>query len=225
MRQRLLVVGGSRGIGAAACEFLIEHGYDVFSVSRTLSRHGQWIQADVTTDEGIDRVVEAVGESAVDALLYLGGAWEKGAFTRDYGFTTSSREDARSVLAVNLLAPILLTQALLPVLLKADNPRVILMGSTSGLDGQASPEVAYTASKFGLRGAAQALRVSLPAVGVTVLNPGNVATPEVELDIVEGRFEDQVPIPLGDVMATLKFVLSVSVNTTLDEINLTQRFL
>jgi len=62
-------------------------------------------------------------------------------------------------------------------------------------------------------------------VGVTVLNPGNVATLEVELDIVEGRFEDQVPIPLGDVMATLKFVLSVSVNTTLDEINLTQRFL
>ena len=164
-----------------------------------------------------------LGSSPIDALLYLGGAWEESAFTEHYNFAKSSRAEMRDIIAVNLVAPILLTQALHSVLLSARNPRVVLMGSTSGLDGRDSKELAYTASKHGLRGAAQALRVSMPEVGVTVINPGYVGTPEVEQDIAEGDSDEQVPIPMSDVMATLHYVLSVSADTTLEEINLTQR--
>lgn len=60
-----------------------------------------------------------------------------------------------NLLSVNLLAPILLVQALLPMMTPGE--RVIFVGSTSGLDNFGCPEVANTASKFGLRGAAQAL--------------------------------------------------------------------
>jgi 3-oxoacyl-[acyl-carrier protein] reductase len=55
--------------------------------------------------------------------------------------------------------------------------------------------VANTASKFGLRGAAQAFKLALRdyKIGVTVINPGNVATEEVATDIEQGRFSHQVP--------------------------------
>jgi hypothetical protein len=56
-----------------------------------------------------------------------------------------------------------------------------------------------------------------------VVNPGNVATPEVEADIAEGRFGPQVPIPMTDLLSTLDFVLSCSAATTVAEIDLHQR--
>jgi NAD(P)-dependent dehydrogenase (short-subunit alcohol dehydrogenase family) len=221
--RRLLVVGGSRGIGAGAAAHFVAKGDHVLSVSRGPAVAGVWVRADVATDDGIAAVSEALGEGALDALLYLGGTWEAGAFTDAFRFAASSPDEARHVLSVNLLAPILLAHALAPALARAANPRIVLMGALTSKDNAASPEVANTASKFGLRGAAQALRLALPGVGITVINPGNVATPEVEADIAEGRFGPQVPIPMEDVLAALDFVLDRSAATTVAEIDLLQR--
>lgn len=223
-KRRILIVGGSRGIGAVAAAHLAARGHDLLCVSRTPSLHGTWVAADVTTDDGLDRVVVAVGTRPLDALLYLGGTWENGAFTDAYRFVASPREETRRVIEVNLVAPILLTQMLLPALSLGTNPRVLLMGALSGRDGSATPEVANTASKFGLRGAAQAMALSLRphAVGVTVINPGNVATPEVLDDIAAGRSSPQRPIPMSDLLATLELVLALSSATVPAEIDLTQ---
>jgi NAD(P)-dependent dehydrogenase (short-subunit alcohol dehydrogenase family) len=223
VRQRFLIVGGSRGIGAAAAAHLVAQGHDVLSVSRGPAVAGTWVQADVTTDAGIAAIVAAVGDRALDALLYLGGTWEEGAFTDAFRFDASPPEETRRVIAVNLVAPILLAKGLAPALRRAPNPRILLMGALTSRDNAASPEVANTASKFGLRGAAQALSQAFPGVGVTVVNPGNVATPEVEADIAEGRFGPQVPIPMADLLSTLDFVLSCSAATTVAEIDLHQR--
>lgn len=221
--RTLVIVGGSRGIGAAACRHFTDCGDRVISVSRSPAVAGTWVQADVTTDAGVDAVAAAVGDSAVDALLYLGGTWEDGAFTDAFRFAASPPEETRRVLAVNLAAPILLAQALTSALARSANPRIVLMGALSGRDNAATVEVANTASKFGLRGAAQALRLALPGTGVTVINPGNVATPEVEADIAEGRFGAQVPIPMADLLATFDFVLGASAATTVAEVDLVQR--
>lgn len=223
VRQRFLIVGGSRGIGAAAAGHLAAQGHDVLAVSRGPAFAGTWVRADVTTDAGIAAILAAVGGTALDAFLYLGGTWEEGAFTDAYRFDASPPDETRRVLAVNLVAPILLAQALAPALRRAPNPRIVLMGALSSRDAAATPEVANTASKFGLRGAAQALMQALPGIGVTIINPGNVATPEVEADIAEGRFGPQVPIPMADLLSALDFVLSCSAATTVAEIDLHQR--
>lgn len=219
-----VLVGASRGIGGEAAKHLVDQGHRVLAVSRSEAVASEWVRADLATDEGIDAVAAALGDDPLDGLLYLGGTWEEGAFTEDYDFARSPRAETRAVIAVNLVAPILLAQVLAPNLARAETPRIVLMGALSGLAGRASPEVANTAAKFGLQGAAHALTLSLreQGIGVSVINPGNVATPEVEDDIREGRFGDQVPIAMADMLATVDYLLAAGPSALPAEVTLEQ---
>jgi 3-oxoacyl-[acyl-carrier protein] reductase len=224
-KKRIVVIGASRGIGAAVAQHFVQEGDYVLSVSRNQPIAGEWIQADISTSEGIKSVAETIGESRLDALLFMGGVWEDGAFTEQYNFMKSSDRETRYVIAVNTIAPIELTKQLTKNLVKSDNPRAIFIGSLSGLDNSASIEVANTASKFGLRGAAQALKLALfdYKIGVTVINPGNVATEEVVADIEEGRFSQQVPISLTDIISAIEWILTLSKTVDIGEINMQQK--
>jgi 3-oxoacyl-[acyl-carrier protein] reductase len=226
MPERILLVGASRGIGGTAALHLAAKGADLLAVSRGPAMAGTWVQADVGTSAGLETVAAAVGDRPLDALLYLGGIWEAGAFTEDYRFAGSSEAETRAVIGVNLVAPVELARKLAAPLAAAANPRVVMIGSLSGLPGRGSAEVANTAAKFGLQGAAEALRLSFrgTGIGVTVINPGNVATPEVEADIAEGRFGAQVPVPMADLLAALDAVLAMSRASEIETLNLAQRF-
>lgn len=224
MIEQMLIVGGSRGIGLAAAEHYHPKVKNLICVSRTRSPFGRWIEADLALNSDLDRVSAAFKNQPLDALLYLGGIWEKNAFTADYDFANSSDDEIDRVIAVNLIAPIKLVRRLIPALKRAANPKVIFIGSLSGLDNQASREVANSASKFGLRGASQALQIELKktAIGFTLINPGNIATPEVLNDIASETFPSQIPIPLSDLIALIDCALSLSADSYLPEINLAQ---
>ena len=217
-----LIVGGSRGIGLAAAEHYARRVAQLFCVSRGPSPHGDWIAADLATDDGIHAVIDRCADLSLDALLYLGGTWEEKAFTDAYDFESCKADDMDRVLAVNLMAPIKLVQGLLPALRRAAAPRCLFVGALVGLDNSATREVANSASKYGLRGMAQALQKELPDIAFTVVNPGNVATPEVMDDIAEGRFAPQTPIPMADLLATLDYALSLSPASVAQEIDLAQ---
>jgi len=221
----VVVVGASRGIGEAVAQHLSVAGHRVVTVSRSECVVGEWVQADVSTQAGIDAVRHHVANQPIDALLYMGGTWEQGAFTQEYDFSSCSSEDIRQVIAVNLTAPILLSQALFENLAQSENSRIVLMGSVSGLENTGSVEVAYTASKLGLRGAAQALAIATRKanIGITVINPDNVATTEVQNDINTGVFASQVAIPMSDILNTIDYLLNISVDTVPVEITLAQR--
>ncbi|MGV2832125.1 SDR family NAD(P)-dependent oxidoreductase [Myxosarcina sp. GI1(2024)] len=224
-KKQIVVVGASRGIGAAVAQHFAQKGDRVFSVSRSQPVAGEWIQADISTDAGIQLVADTIGDAVLDAFLFMGGVWEDGAFTGQYDFFKSSDRETRYVMAVNTIAPIELTRQLTKNLINSNNPRTIFIGSLSGLDNSATIEVANTASKFGLRGAAQALKIALSDrnIGITVINPGNVATEEVLTDIEEGRFEQQVPIPLADIISGIEWILTLSNNVDIGEINIQQK--
>lgn len=220
----MLIMGGSRGIGLAVAEHYHANVKNLICVSRTRSPFGHWIEADVAINADLDRVCAAFENQSLDALLYLGGIWEKNAFTADYDFANSSDDEIDRIIAVNLIAPIKLVKRLIPSLVRSPNPKVIFIGSLSGLDHQASREVANSASKFGLRGAVQALSIELKktAIGLTVINPGNIATPEVLNDIASEAFPSQVAIPLSDLIAVIDCSLSLSADSYLPEVNLAQ---
>lgn len=221
----MMIVGGSRGIGAAMAERYAGRAADLVTVSRTPAARGRWIACDVTDAAAVAGLAAAFGEGLLDALLFLGGTWEAGAFTGAYDFERSPPDETARVLAVNTVAPILVVQAMLPSLRRSSNPRAVFVGALSGRDHCAGREVANSASKYGLRGAVQAMALASrdDRIGFTVVNPGNVATPEVLDDIRAGRFGAQVPIPMDDLGAVIDCALSMSPASAVAEIDLVQR--
>lgn len=220
--NNLIVVGASRGVGAAVAEHLNPRTNGLITVSRSPSNFGEWVKADISTKQGIEIVSNAVGDRPLDGLLYMGGTWEEKAFTQEYSFEKCSDEDIENVLLVNLLAPIRLTKSLLPALHKSSNPKIIFMGALSGLDNFPAREVANSASKFGLRGAVYALREELrhDRIAVTVINPGNIGTPEVLSDLKAAGKSEENAIPLQDILQVIDCVLSLSRSTCIKEIQI-----
>jgi 3-oxoacyl-[acyl-carrier protein] reductase len=76
-----------------------------------------------------------------------------------------------------------------------------------------------------VKGAAQVLSIALRAynIGITVINPGNIATEEVMANIEEGRFGQQVPIPLADLISAIEWILTLSTAVNIGEINMQQK--
>ena len=219
--KTIVVAGASRGIGLAVAEHLVDQCDLMLTVSRTPAPVGEWIQADLSDLAGVKTVAQSMGEKPLDALLYMGGTWEQQAFTQQYRFEECSDEDITRVIGVNLVAPIRLVQALLPALRKSDNPKIIFMGSLSGRDNYPGREVANSASKFGLRGVVHALREELRSqrIGVTVINPGNVGTPEVLADLANDELVGGEAVPLSDLLSIISCVLSLSRATCIKEID------
>lgn len=145
----------------------------------------------------------------------MGGTWETHAFTQQYQFEACSDGDIARVTAVNLVAPIRLVKALLPALRKSDNPKIMFMGALSGQDNFPSREVANSASKFGLREELRSQRI-----GITVINPGNIGTPEVLEDLAAAGMDAGAAIPLDDLLSLISCILSLSRATCIKEIDM-----
>jgi NAD(P)-dependent dehydrogenase (short-subunit alcohol dehydrogenase family) len=216
----ILVIGASRGIGAAVAEYLLPRTTRLITASRSPSNIGEWVEADVSTKTGIKAINQGVGDVVLDGILYMGGTWETQAFTEEYSFEQCSDEEIENILLVNLLAPIRLVKSLLPALRKSSNPKIIFMGALSGLDNFPAREVANSASKFGLRGVVHSLREELrpDRIAVTIINPGNIGTPEVLSDLKAAGEPEENAIPLSDIISIIDCVLSLSRSTCIKEI-------
>ena len=108
---------------------------------------------------------------ALDSLLHIAG------IARLDRVSSLSVGDARDQLNVNLLSPMVLTNALLPAL-RARRGHVVFANSSAGI--HAKPGwAAYSSSKFGLRGFADSLRAEEKGSGIRVssLYLGRTATP------------------------------------------------
>ncbi len=218
--MNILITGTSRGLGDAFARGLGQPSDTLWLVSRRpppslqledgVRRH--WIEADLSSAGVHDKIADSVPD--LDVLIHNAGIWESTAFSSQYDFQEIPESETRAVLEVNLIAPILLTQALLPKLKNSSNPKIVLIGSINGLENASMPEVAYSASKFGLRGVAHALREHLrdQQIGVSVINPGSIAW--------AGNLEHQDLIPPTDIVRLVRAVLETSRRTVIKEIDL-----
>jgi NAD(P)-dependent dehydrogenase (short-subunit alcohol dehydrogenase family) len=215
--RRVVVAGASRGLGAVLARHYAA-GDEVISLSRGPSVYGSWIPCDLADPAQIAEVADRIA-GPVDALIFVAGIWEAQAFSPHYSFAGSSVEEISRVLAVNLKAPILLARALLPRLIGG---KIVLVGSTSGLDHVGTPEVAYNGSKAGLRGAAQALAHALRGEGiaVSILNPGDIGTDEVLAAKQDGTMRAEGNLQMRDLVAALDFLMALSPDARFCEINL-----
>ncbi|MBI6919599.1 MULTISPECIES: SDR family oxidoreductase [Pseudomonas] len=231
--MRVLVVGASKGLGKAFMEGLGKPGDTLVGVSRTRPAdvslgegvETQWIEADLGQPAAaVEAIAEAVAEGGVDTLIYNLGLWEAEAFEAHYSFLEDRDVELQRMVDCNITATILLIKRLLPLLLESEKPRIILTGSTSGLPQSGRPEVTFAASKFALRGIAEALREGYrgQGLGVTCLNLGYLNTEDgLDVPVAEAAVRGEGGlIPLHDVVLMVRTLLELSAASYVRELTL-----
>jgi short-subunit dehydrogenase len=170
---RVLLTGAGGGIGRAMAQALGRGGARVLGVGRSAAADTDtdWVRADLTTDEGVAAVVAAAAAWRANVVVHAAGVPSFGALG------SVPPQQLAEVVQTNLLAPMRLTQALLPQLLRQPMAQVVFVGSALGRIGLPGFSV-YGASKAGLHGFAEALRRELAGtpVRVQIVGPRSTRT-------------------------------------------------
>jgi len=175
--RRMLITGGSRGIGRSLAELAATGGASVAVAARSnlgLQEVAEAIRsrgadvlaiaADVTSPEDRHRLVDEVVErfGGLDVLINNAGV---GSFGH---FADSSEAVLRQVMEVNFFSPAELIRLCLPALRQGNQPAVVNVASMCGRRGlPAWPE--YSASKFALCGLTESLRAEMARFDIDVL--------------------------------------------------------
>ena len=180
--RTVLVTGHSKGIGLATTRALLDAGHLVIGVSRTSSNtHANLIQhkvdlSDLEATSSLAKTLQNDHASAatfakLDAVVCNAGAGQFGALEN---FSASQIEHS---IRLNLISPMVMLRSLIPIIRPQARSDIIFIGSESAVHAGRYGSV-YSAAKFGLRGAAQALRAECANANchVGVVNPGMVRT-------------------------------------------------
>ncbi|HEM8304438.1 MULTISPECIES: SDR family oxidoreductase [Providencia] len=228
MSKTYLIYGVSKGLGKALVEGIPTNEELVYGVSRSKPPFEQsnftWLPADLNDSQSANIIKDKVKEQPINTLIYNVGIWENLAFSDDYQFETTDDLELLNIIQTNISACLLNLKMLLPNLRSAENSKIILIGSTWGLDNHNGKEVAFSATKYALRGIVQSLRETLreDKIGISIINLGYLAT-EYPLSVpvaeVIEKSHGQL-IPLHDVVNAVRFILSTSNATCVKEITM-----
>jgi NAD(P)-dependent dehydrogenase (short-subunit alcohol dehydrogenase family) len=219
-----VVTGASRGIGLAVAEVLASAGAKVVRLARSLSegRHGGFVDlpcdlsraSEITAVAG--RILADHGTPAV--VVQNAGLWLLAPFEE------TPLEDLDRLLALNVRAPFLLAQQLVPAMAAARSGLHVTIGSVC--DHQAFPgNSAYTASKFGLRGLHESLVAEYRGSGVrcTLISPASTDTTiwdPVDPDSRPGFLRRAQMLRPGDVAEAVLFVATRPPHTEIEWLRL-----
>jgi 3-oxoacyl-[acyl-carrier protein] reductase len=184
-----LVTGAARGIGATIAEVFARDGasvivVDVEGASEALGDTAAKVGAtaltlDVTADDAVERIAEHLREhyhgTPLDILVNNAG------ITRDKLLANMDESRWDSVVAVNLLAPLRLTEGLIDNGSLGEGGRVVGLSSMAGIAGNRG-QTNYAATKAGMIGLTDALSEAYADKGITVnaVAPGFIETKMTE---------------------------------------------
>lgn len=193
------ITGASRGMGVDVARTALGHGHAVVATGRdpdavteAVGPAAQLLTArlDVTSTEEADAATAAAVErfGRVDVLVNNAGLSYKGFFEE------MSYDDTDHQLAVNLIGPMNVTRAVLPVMRDQRSGHLIAISSGAGLVGFAFSSI-YAAAKAGLEGWMSALHDEVQPFGIhtTVVNPGFFRT-----DLISDRSMSYADASISD---------------------------
>lgn len=222
--RRALVTGGSRGIGAAVAQRLLDSGAQVVTAARTLTDDtpagATFMSADIRTAAGAQELVaksiEAMG--GLDILVNNAGA----ARVFVGGSATIPEEEWQDSLDINFLSAVRLTNAAAEALKASSAGAIVNIASTAAIEAT-PPALHYAAAKAALLTYTRGTALELAPAGVRVnaVSPGPVETPggtevlKTILDAMGAPIEAVAgQIPLGrrgvtsDIAEMVAFLLS-----------------
>ena len=183
-----LVTGAARGIGATIAEVFARDGAKVIAVDMPDTAEalaeaatkigGTALTLDVTAADAVDRIAEHVGqhyEGKLDILVNNAG------ITRDKLLANMDESRWDSVVAVNLLAPLQLSEGLVGNGTIGEGGRIIGLSSMAGIAGNRG-QTNYAATKAGMIGLTEALAPQFGEKGITInaVAPGFIETKMTE---------------------------------------------
>jgi 3-oxoacyl-[acyl-carrier protein] reductase len=212
--KRVLITGGSRGIGAAASRLFAEHGVHVAIgfrsrtadaealVAELRANHGVNAvahAADISTRDGSQRLVDRAADDLGGLDFFVGnaGIWP----CEDVALADMTDEQWRKTMAENVDSVFWTTRA--AVRRMSDGGRIVLVSSTAGQRGEAY-HADYAASKGAMISFVKSLAPELGKRGLTVnsVAPGWVDTEMCEQPFSQGgRDRIAATIPVGRIAA------------------------
>jgi NAD(P)-dependent dehydrogenase (short-subunit alcohol dehydrogenase family) len=177
--KRVLVTGGTKGIGEAIVNRLVRGGATVIATARSLPPRNaadRFIQADISTREGADQVVKAIMDrlGGLDILIHnVGGSTAPGG-----GALALCDADWRHAFDTNLFSAVRLDRALLPSMLNQRSGVIIHISSIQRSLPLHEATLAYAAAKAALTNYSKGLskEVSPKGIRVNTIAPGYTET-------------------------------------------------
>jgi NAD(P)-dependent dehydrogenase (short-subunit alcohol dehydrogenase family) len=204
--KRVLITGGTRGMGAAIAELLVAQQADVVVTARHQDGEppARLILADLTSPEGADLVADQAATilGGLDVVVHCVGA----SFAKPGGALALTDDDWTQALSTNLLAAVRLDRAILPGMVKQRSGAIVHISSLQWKrPHESSP--AYGPAKAALRSYSKVLASEFGPAGIRVntVTPGYIATPLAEARIA--RIMDQSGISHAEAEAALLSII------------------
>lgn len=181
--KRVLVTGGTQGIGEAIVKRLTHAGAAVMTTARSTPTDGVasnlFIQSDVSTSEGVKKIAKAVLDrfGGLDILVNTVG----GSSAPIGGALVMSDDDWQQIFDTNLFSAVRLDRALLPSMLEQGSGVIVHITSIRRLF-PATETMAYSAAKAALANYSKGLanQVAPQGVRVNTVAPGFIETKAAE---------------------------------------------
>jgi len=222
-QKTYLITGASSGIGLAVCQRLLQKGQRVIALGRHLpnvfdndTENLEMHQIDLADSTELYLLLKDLAKRlSPDAYIGAAGYGQFG------GLEQFSFDQIERLMLVNFLAHAHICRTFMPAFKTKADSRIVFIGSEAALKGARMGSI-YCASKFALRGFAQALQEECGRNGVhiTMINPGMTASNFYrELEFEPGA-EMQQHLQIDDVADCVMNVLSTRYGAVIQEINL-----
>jgi 3-oxoacyl-[acyl-carrier protein] reductase len=220
----VLVSGGSRGLGKAIVEYLLQQEYTVCTLSRSKTEYIDnllnskqsaqrfyWECIDVNDTDALKKYVHTIYKKygRIDGLVNNAGA------NLDKLIAMTTKDEVQNILNLNVFSTILLTNCVTRIMLQQNYGSIVNISSIIGTRGFKGTSV-YSASKAALDGFSRSLARELGGRGIRV---NSVAPGFIDTDMTKGMAEEKKAqiirrTPLGrlgkveDVTGVVAFLLS-----------------
>lgn len=181
--RRVLVSGGTKGLGRATVQRFLAGGAQVITAARSPAEPidgAEFIQADLTTAEGGEALAEAALDrmGGIDILAHVVG----GSSSPGGGFAALTDEHWLAELNLNLLATVRLDRLLVPQMIERGAGTVVHVTSIQAILPLPESTTGYAAAKAALRTYSKSISKELGPKGVRVnsVSPGWIMTESTE---------------------------------------------